>query len=446
MSATLPQASADSLQHVGVRRPLISWAFLGLLLAADQLLLPMFHAGAVPYKVSYAICGLWLIDRLAFGGAADPQGSADFRSFSRAIGLIIACGLVGELWLWANYPVAEYGQAVRSVLIYVLVILSFGLGLSARRFRLQWLVPILFAALALNFGFILLRAAMPGWIVDLYYTDLHVGAFIEFGVNDVRGLLEMARPRGLFGNPNVSGLLVNIISLFIHIGLRYRLLRVPSPVVGVAMVALPIPLMIALASRGEFVVSCVLALLNYRLIFQRSGPSRRVWLVVLTSLLPIVAALALVRVLGADTLEQNVERALSVLNVVNKLSEGNDEEQASSIARPLLMLRAMSDRFSFSPLFGAGFSSTAGPPFADQTDHFHNDWFRMLATSGLIGLAAMLWILWRFSVPFGWVALIPFVLPAMVNTFVLVLPAMMFYFFMIGVLRQQLRAAGVALT
>ena len=41
----------------------------------------------------------------------------------------------------------------------------------------------------------------------------------------------------------------------------------------------------------------------------------------------------------------------------------------------------------------------------------------------------MLWIIWRFVLFLGWPVLIPFILPGLVNTFLLNIPAVMFFFF-----------------
>lgn len=412
---------------------------MGLALVADQLLLPMFHVGGVPYKLSYLLCGLWLVDRLARRDV-DAVRAREFNQFALAMGLILTCALLGELWLASVYPVSDYGQTIRSTLIYMLVVLAFGFGLSASEFRASWLVPILFAALALNFAFIFLKAAMPARIVDIYYSSQSVDQLAAFGVTDVQSLLEMARPRGLFGNSNVSAHMVTIIVLFIHLALRHRLMRLPGPLVGFGIVALPIALTILLASRGEFLVACVLGLLNYRLIFARSRGGARVALVVLAVLAPVGGAIGLMRVIDADSLQNSVQRAVSVLDVVSKSSsESADEDSLSGVSRPLLTLQRMFDRFKFSPIFGSGFSATVGPPFAEGTEFFHNDWFRVIATSGLIGLFTMLWIIRRFCWPLGWPALIPFVLPALVNTFMLAIPTFMFYFFMTSVLREQIR-------
>lgn len=428
---------------VPAARMRLPWALLGLLLAIDQLLLPMFHAGSFPYKISYFICGLWLISHACFG-FRDAARTTDFRGVVVSIGSIVTASVLGELWLRANYAIVEDGQAVRSVLIYVLGILSFGLGLSAaRRFNLRALIWILFTAIALNFAFIFLKTAMPQWLIDLYYSEQAVSTLADIadsGIRDVRDVLELTRPRGLFGNPNNSALMVNVIVLFIHIALRQRLMRAPGPLIGLGIVVLPLTLSIALASRGEFVVACLFALLNYRVLFRGYSPVRRMRMVAMTALLPVIAVIGVAHVLGGETLQQNLDRALSVLDVVNKVSEGTDDEQeVASIARPLLTLERMAVRFQFSPIVGAGYSATQGAPFPEGTEFFHNDWFRMIATSGLVGIVALLWFIRRYCLPLGWMTFVPFVLPALVNSFVLSIPAFMFYFFMIANVREKLR-------
>ncbi|HEV8442653.1 MAG TPA: O-antigen ligase family protein [Steroidobacteraceae bacterium] len=423
--------------------PRMSWSFFGLLLVADQLLLPMLHVGSVPYKVSFLLCGLWLVDTLA-RPTHDRDNVRDFRRFATALGLVVGCSLLGELWLAANYQVSDYGQTIRSLLIYGLVMLAFGMGLSATRFRFEWLIPILFIAVALNMATIFLRSSIPSWFVDLYYSEQQVINLMDHGVVDSRSLLEMVRPRGLFSNPNVSAHMVNVIVLFIHLGLKHGRMRTPKPLVALGIVALPLVLSMLLASRGEFLVALVLGVLNFRLVMQRSGAQARLRLVLAVSLAPVAAIVGLLRVVDVDTITENWDRIVTIADAVSKPNElSADEEQLSGIARPLLTLQRMWGRFQFSPLFGSGFSATAGPPFEAGTEFFHNDWFRIIATSGLIGLAAMLWIVWCICAPFGWVAVIPFVLPAMVNTFMLAIPAFIFYFFMIGVLRSGGRTPGL---
>lgn len=418
-----------------------SWATLGLLMVVDQLVLPIFHLGGAPFKVSYFICGLWLLDALV-RDERDAYHTRLFMRFAGAVAVIVGCALLGELWLAANYEVAKYAQTVRSVQIYLLVTFAFGMGLSSGRFKFEWLVPVLVVAAGLNLLTIGLRASLPSWFVDLYYPEQGVAQLVNQGVVDARSLLEMVRPRGLFGNPNASAHMVTVIGLFIYLGLRHGRMRAPGTLAAIGVIGLPLLVSTLLASRGEMLVCALLTLLNFRQIFRLSDGAARTRLTIAAVLAPVLVIAAVVRIVSETSLQLNWQRFLTLFDALQNSSQvSGDQQNLSGISRPLLMFQVAWERFQFSPLFGSGFSATVGAPFDFGTEYFHNDWFRVAVTSGLAGLAAMVWIVWTYCRRFGWIALIPFVLPGMVNTFMLLIPAFMFYFFMIGVLYATDRQA-----
>jgi hypothetical protein len=420
----------------------MSFASIGLVLVVDQLLLPMFHLGPLPVKISYLLLGVWFADWLVHNGVRSRRRErADFLRFALAAGLIVSCSLAGEAITSLRSPVPSHGEAIRSVLVYALVTLSFGLGLDARSFQPKWLIAVLFVAIVLNLSFVFLPTALPSWLIALYYSQRNVESLGLSGVVDVAGVLNLSRPRGLFSNPNVSALLVNVNALFIHVAWRRRLLA-PGAVVGTAVITLPLALTAFLSSRGEFVVAAVLALLNLRLLFrdQSFAKRTRAALVIMLVLAGAVAAFP-----SGGTFQgplANLERILRLRTIFMAPSgppvEG-DEDQAEGLGRSLIEFDRARARFATSPIVGTGFSVGQSPPFDVPTRYFHNDWFRLLVTSGLVGFAAMTWLIHRYCWSLGWPTLIPFILPGIVNTFQLNIPAMMFYFFMVGVLRSKLR-------
>lgn len=418
----------------------MSFAAMGLVLIVDQLLLPMFHVGAFSYKISYFLLVLWFGDWIArTGDASVAPVRAEFLRFATAMFLIVACALMGELLLLARYPIASHAETARSVLIYVLVTLSFGLGLSARRFKAAWLIPVFYAAVALNFGFIFLRSGMPSWLVGFYYPQQAVDALGLSQFSNAADLLELTRSRGLFANPNVSAHMVNIIVLFICLAQRKRVLATPGNVNGMGIVVLPVALSAILASRGEFLVAAILGFLNFRLMLGAASVARRFFLTVVASLFIVAAGAASMSIDQVEGPLRNVERILGLGNLLGTPTSAISVAEEDSISRPLVNLKPSWDRFSTSPLFGTGFSVSVRYPFDYGTEYFHNDWFRVAVTSGLIGLVAMFWIINRYCRPLGWPALIPFVLPGMINTFQGNIPAFMFYFFMVAVLHAKLR-------
>lgn len=412
---------------------------VGFILAADQLLLPMFHVGEIPFKISYFLLAGWLVHWLNLPAAArDAAMRIEFRDLALIIGGIVLCALLGELRLATAYQVASYGEVLRSVTIYALVVLAFGLGRSTRGFNLRWLTPLLFTAIFLNLIFIFIRGALPGWIIDLYYPPLYIQDLALDGIVDARDVLELSRPRGLLGNPNQSALMVNVIALFIHIGLRRRLLAVPGALVGFGIIVGPLLVAALVASRGESVSAAILAFVNFRVMMRGWSARTRARALLVVFATPLLIAGGIGASGAGKELMANLDRVMAVLEILDKPTTADD--QADSVARPLLFLEFALERAVKSPIFGTGFSSVDTPPYEYGTQYYHNDWLRLLVTSGVIGVVLMLYLIVRFCLPLGWPLVVPFIFPGMVNTFQLSIPGFIFYLFMVGVIRAKLAA------
>ena len=425
-----------------VKKPyyILSFSFWGLILAVDQLLLPMFHFNGLPFKLSYFLAGYWFVDFLVRKDR-DFYADREFKMFAMAVMIIVLCSCIGELFFAVTWNVEGLEPFIRSVLIYVLMMLSFGLGLSALNFNFKWLISIILVAILLNFGFIFLKSQMPPFLISLYYGDAVINDFAGLGLTDVDSVLALTRPRGLFSNPNGSAFLVNIISLFLYLGIKHKLCAIPKFGHYFLVITLPIILTIFLASRGEFLVSLVLAALHYRLVLTNNKSYVRK-LNVLIILVPLSLIGYVSQKIDMSDFQYNIDRTLSIIDVIENSSADGDQQkkELSSLARPLQVFLPAYQRFKISPIFGSGYSKVAGHAyFSEGTDYFHNDWFRIVVTSGVIGVIVMLWIINRFVLFLGWPVLIPFVFPGMVNSFLLNIPAVMFFFFMIGCMRSRLK-------
>ena len=425
-----------------VKKPfyILSFSFWGLILAVDQLLLPMFHFNGLPFKLSYFLAGYWFVDFLVREDR-DFYADREFKMFAMAVMIIIVCSCIGELYFSVYWNVESFEPLIRGILIYALMMLSFGLGLSALNFNFKWLIPIMMIALVLNFAFIVLKFQMPSFLINLYYGDAVVSAKADAGLTDAKSILELSRPRGLFPNPNGSAFLVNIISLFLYLGTKHKLCAIPKFGHYFLVITLPIILSTFLASRGEFLVSLVLAALHYKLVLTNNKSYVRK-LNVLIILVPLSLIGYVSQKIDMTDFQHNIDRTLSIIDVIENSSADADQQkkELSSLARPLQVFLPAYQRFKISPIFGSGYSKVAGHEyFTDGTDYYHNDWFRLIVTSGLVGLIAMLWIIIRFVLFLGWPVLIPFVFPGMINTFLLNIPAVMFFFFMIGCMRSRLK-------
>lgn len=418
----------------------LTFKFFGLILVIDQLLLPMFHFSGVPFKISYFLCSLWFASFL-IKKDRNKFEDKEFKAFAYPIIIIIFCGVLGEIFFSGLFQSGGQEPLTRSLLIYTLMIFSFGLGLSSQKFNINWLIPILLTAIFLNFCFIFFKFQLPSWLINIYYSSEYIDDFANLGLTDAKSILELARPRGLFPNPNGSAFLVNIISLFIYIGIKKKLCDSPSPLIYFLVIILPIVLCILLASRGEFIVSLILGYLHFKLAF-KFNKKHAIKLLGISLLAPILFGTYIINKVDISDFKSNIDRAFSIVEILNNTGSDVDDETKylSSIARPLQVFIPAFERFKVSPVFGSGFAADPSQNYFNEgTDFFHNDWFRLIVTSGIIGFLTMLWILNRFVFVLGWPALIPFVLPGMVNSFLLNIPAVMFYFFMIALLRSKVR-------
>jgi hypothetical protein len=198
---------------------------------------------------------------------------------------------------------------------------------------------------------------------------------------------------------------------------------------------------ILLASRGEMIVGFILAVLNYRILLKHISFK--------TKIVAFAFAFAIMFSIGIYALQifdengsitTSVDRVFSIVEVFNQdKSESTYEARNQGVSRPLLMLENASNRFVYSPIFGSGYSSGHPFPFDHPTQNYHNDWFRLILTSGLIGVILIFMIIWRYCLPLGYIVILPFILPGLVNTFLLNIPAVMFYFFMIGFLYRKVK-------
>lgn len=406
---------------------MIPYRVLGLVFIVDQLMLPMLHVAGMPFKLTYLVLGAWLFD-LAGKKLVDENAARRYQEFLRValyfLG-IIAAGVIGELWTGTRIRVPDHGETYRSIAIYLLMLLSFGLGLSAYQFRMKWLLHVLYASVAANLLVVFFGRYFPG-LVLMYYDATTTGAEV----------LDAYRPRGLLGNPNVSMLHVNLVMLFVVVAQLkgYLELGVQRAVVTLA---LPIVTALVLATRTELVVSVVLGgtLLNSIARQHGNRPAQRL-LIGGAALVSAGVLFFLVSFVASNNemILAGLERVTSTRGALLDVTDRN-----SSILRPLLVWEIVYARFKESPIFGTGFNPAQFWPYNYSPLYYHNDWFRVLVTSGIAGFLLYVLMVRRFWVVAGGIAVIPFFLPALTNTFILAIPASMFYFFMMGVITERRR-------
>ncbi len=354
----------------------------------------------------------------------------------------VIVGIIGEVWLTISQDVISHNEAFRITTFYLLTTLTFGLGAQCRQLNLNWLVKAFYGALFLNILFIVFKLKLPAWLLNYYYPERSFEILNTISMTDLENLLSLARPRGIFSNPNVSALMINLISLFIYLSFRNKLLELKLNFIGIGIILLPIFFSLLFSSRGEFIVSALLAGLYFVQIYKSiDKEKRRSLLYKLFGGTMIFVGLVIALAISYEDefhLIENVERIGLLFNMKSESNEFVDPSLKGGSRALLFMEGGNLNRILSSPLFGTGYSVASEFPFNFPTKYNHQDWIYMLMTSGVLGVGIIIFLLKKIALPLGWPVLIPWVLPGFVNSFVLVFPAFMFYWFMIGLLKQKI--------
>jgi O-antigen ligase len=403
-----------------------------LLFIVDQLLFPMFHLAGMPVKISYILIVIWLVNVLFRKKNIDKF----FFTIACFFIVIIACSLVGELFVYLKFPESQFPETLWSITIYLLMIFSYGLATSNISFNYRWLYWIFFSAIIMNFAIIFLSGQLP-FLANFYYSK---NAAEDLGVADVSEIVNMLRPRGIFGNPNTSMLQVNIIYLFIVVFIKKNLLQRPSLLLTALLIMMPMALAVVLGSRSELLItvtySLVLTFHQYKFkglfIFSFIG-------VIFLSIAFFVSTIISSKsgFAQADMLKFAFER---FTKADEKLLDKDDDD--NSLKRPLILWNTAKNRIISSPLVGSGFNAVESAdafPFDYSPRYYHNDWLRIIVTSGLIGFFSILIFIRNFVLPYDSLLIAPFVFPALTNTFILSIPTIMFYFFMLAILHKSIK-------
>jgi O-antigen ligase len=419
----------QSLEGIGQVK-FLTFPSFPLLFIVDQLLFPMFHLGAIPIKISYILFAIWLGNILFSTKKLD-------REFCKIAGiflLIIFCSLLGELFVYFKYPQNDFAETAWSITIYLLMIFSFGLSTSDYSFNFKWLYWVFFASIILNFILIFFSSRIP-YVAEFYYSQ---NAADNLGLSDVSDIVNMLRPRGLFGNPNTSMLQVNVAYLFIVIFIRKKLLPRPGIPLTTLLIILPTSLAIVLGSRSELLVTVVYSLVLSYSMFGKKG-------FFIFGFVGILFLAILIWVSSVISSQSGFAQADMIKYAFERFTKTNEEfltteEDDHGLKRPLILWNTAKSRIAQSPIFGSGYNAVLGLdtfPYDYSPRYYHNDWLRVIVTSGIIGLFLFLFFIRYHVLTYDSLLITPFILPALTNTFLLSIPSIMFYFFMIGILYKH---------
>lgn len=243
------------------------------------------------------------------------------------------------------------------------------------------------------------------------------------------------RNGGIIGNPNSSLLITNMILMLVVVLYRYDKVKL-SNVQLASLYVLSIAADIIVSSRGELLHSIlILAYLTYWVVRKNNN---------ILKLLPKIAAVVLIIILAVslfwdDMVAQNpniqlsIDRMTGMEEIFDTSEGGTDEEDVNTIARPFLRMDVFWNRFKHSPIWGTGIDGRGNiPDFQKGTTGYHNDFFMILGSAGILGLLLWLTIIKKAVKKVGLCMLFPFIVTGISNTFARSYFGTMLYFFIIG--------------
>lgn len=381
---------------------------LVLVVFVDQMLLPMFHLGSVPVKPSYAILVGLLLLPTKF---RTDQARLFFRALALPlIGLAVAT-LLGALFLAAVKGLPTSDETFRSILVYVMCLGGAKLGLLAYEFPTKQVLKILYLVLGLVAILVFFAESFPS-IAKLWWGSEEL-------------IAERIKQNKLRPTPFGDGSPIRINILFLGVTLMhvFNIYRVKWKWILIVSVLVT---NIVLGSRNQLVAfGLIAAVLIFDDLKLAKRASRGVFsLLILSLLLPIGLSL----LSQIEVFEKTIER----VSMLTEIFETQGTRQTSNILRPLLMWDLFIQRFTFSPFIGSGFGTLPKAPF--DYLHYHNDWLVVTATSGLLGLSFFLMLVVRLWKRVGWIAVLPFFLPGLTNSFIWAIPSMLVFFILMGII------------
>jgi len=344
------------------------------LIVVDFTLLPMFHTAGLPWKPGYLAI---LVGVFIYARKMPLNVIVSTRPIFIIFMVLSVTAVIGAMIFEIQTSYGASTATLRAITIYTLGALAFLVGVGDRRPNHHYLLIVIFAFAALNVIHSVI-AADSNWMSNFYHTE---------GLSEGEVYARGVRISGIMSNPNITALTATILLMFVTVGFKSGHTR-PSISIGIVSIVLTGVVVVMMLSRNQILAASIvsLAMLLYlpvRMGRQTIGISAVIIAIVLVSLV-MIGNDRQGSVLGVR-LTENLQSRWTSSGIT---SSGLDRSLLGEggIARPLHGASAALERFKQSPIFGTGFEASDQIP----APQFHNDWATVLASGGLIGLAAFI--------------------------------------------------------
>jgi hypothetical protein len=370
----------------------------------DQMLLPMFHFGGVPIKVSYLILIFMFLVKADFG----LNNKIFFKQVLFSKILFMTTLVFGLLFFNTITIDSNFTETIRMLLVFILSLGSLKLGLLASNLSPKYLTITLIGVMVLIALLVFAPEAVP-IISNMWWKTSE--QFQEMVTqNELR-----PTPFGDGSGVRVNILLLGLTLLYVHklYDVNFKWILWISVLI----------INIILGSRNQFVVFIGYSLFLFLKNKEIKAVMSRVLIVILSVILILPVFIQFTS--SSSVFKHTLERIGGIFKLLDSSSDDNDV-----LSRPLLMFDSFRDRFIESPIFGSSFDLTDFKPF--NYLHFHNDWLLLLVSTGVLGFLIYASIVFKIYKKLGIVAIFPFFLPGLTNSFIWAIPSYLVYFFLIG--------------
>lgn len=382
----------------------------------DLCIMPTFHIAGIPFKLSYCIGFLFVFlyhttnRDYILPMKCSPKG----RLVLNCISLIMALTLLGEMTTIVRVQTIDSSSFRNAMFFYFVFLGGVILSYCESDFDKDFLVILLLVYCLLNISLSALGVSTPSVIKRLYSMNNEGSAF-------------SLRTSGTLGNPNATLCVMNMLYMSIVHFIKNGEIDITNNLKLSIILILPILTNCFINSRGEFLVTSMITIsLIVVLIKSSESFTSTVLRLSIIAILSIMLIFLVSSYLIAKypTVKYSIDRLTSLFT-----SSTNTAIETDSLSdRPFIHMQEFWDRFSQSPIWGTGFSSGGVYPYLRSCQSYHNDWFRIMGSSGILGL--LLWVI-LIVVAIGQcgpIVLLPFFITSLSNTFIASPPALGVYY------------------
>ncbi|MBR0173721.1 MAG: O-antigen ligase family protein [Lachnospiraceae bacterium] len=317
------------------------------------------------------------------------------------------------------YQVQKPSPISKVLFFYMLTIASIGIGYAEHRFNKEILVYLMLFYCGINICLSALRTEAPLFLRVFYnLTGEHEADYFT------------RRVVGTMGNPNATLCVMNVLFMGVVLFIMNKEIKIDGIAKTMAIMGSPLIMNLFVNSRGELIITIFLEIVLLGVIIRRRRYSFNGMVVILVCVLLAAGVI----VFAYTCLAPKYETVAYGLNRLVRMYADNERftDADSVIRRPFLFVGSFLTRFMVSPIWGSGFSAVNSLDYARSVDSYHNDWFRILASTGLIGLALWMRMISIIVKNCGYFFILPFIITASTNTFIESYMAMSVYFICIA--------------